>query len=97
MSDFVEFNTDAGPTTFNVDEIESIESKNSGSSATINLKSGVPFDVLEPYEDVSSFVMWVADGRPDYGHDENCPDCGGELEEISDVEEDEEDPDLSKN
>ena len=86
MANFVEFETNKGMMTFNVDEIEFIQSANSGTEATIQLKSGLSFAVLEPYETVSGFTQWVADGRSEHEHDEECPDCGGPLEEMPEEE-----------
>jgi len=95
MADFIEVKTKNGAVMINLEDISYLEKAitigfgNSEDQTLLVLKSGKSLIVLEPYSDVSNFVCWVADGRPDLGCSdeacedcgETCPDCGEELVE----------------
>jgi len=84
MTDFAEFETETGKVMVNVDRVECVLAQDNGLEAVICMIDGDKYFVKDTYENVSNFIFWVADGRPDLDHDENCPDCGGPLEDMPD-------------
>jgi hypothetical protein len=82
--EFLEFETEDGKITVNMEHISYLQETDKTEQTILTLSDGEVFVVNDGYENVSGFLMWVADGRPDLDH---CPDCGGELVEAEEVPE----------
>lgn len=80
--EFLEFETEDGNVTVNMERISYVQEADDPEQTVMVMVDGEVFTIDQAYENVSGFLMWVADGRP-----ENCEECGRPLTEHEEEDE----------